>query len=348
MIRAAKGPTSLRLHIKNNRSGEEVFRITPERLEQALARHPGLSGRLEVSLAWDLDDFETHMAEAEGLVTWDLPTKRLRDLAPRLRWIHIIGAGIEHLQPLDWLPQGVVLTNSKGVHAPKAREYAAMALAMLNARLPSLVTQQKEHRYEALFTGRIAGKTLLVVGAGHMGAAVAEAGKSLGLKVLGIRKSGKPRPGLDSIHYFDSIPKFDSIHGPNELESLLGLADFVVLTVPLLPETKGLMNAARFALCKPGAGLINMSRGPVVDQKALCEALDSGQLSGAILDVTDPEPLPADADLWDQPHLIVTPHVSSDDRDDYAALVLDLVLTNVARDLAGQALLNRVDPKAGY
>ncbi|MDX1402474.1 MAG: D-2-hydroxyacid dehydrogenase [Kiloniellales bacterium] len=327
---------TFRLHIKNNRSGEEVFRITHERFQKALERHRDLSPRIEYSIDWDLDNFDDYIAGAHGLITWDLPQEGLAERAPNLRWIHIIGAGIEHLKPLDWLPSHIALTNSKGVHKKKAQEYVAMALLMLNARLPALFTQQRAHSFESVFTGRIAGKTLLVVGAGHMGEAAAKAGKSLELKTLGTRKSGTLREG------------FDEMFQPDQLDRLLGEADFIVLTPPLTEETKGLMSNERLAHCKMGAGLINMSRGPVLDHEALAMALDSGRLSGAVIDVTDPEPLPAGSPLWDQANLIITPHVSSDDEEEYIPLVLDLVLANVARDLAGQALINRVDPRLGY
>jgi phosphoglycerate dehydrogenase-like enzyme len=325
-----------RLHIKNNREGEEVFRITEERLNSARHRHGDIADKIEAWLDWDLDHFEQKIRDADALVTWDLPTENLAARAPKLRWIHVIGAGVEHLKPLTWIPEGVSLINSKGVHAAKAEEYATMALLSLNARLPALMTHQRAHRFKSLFTGRIAGKTLLVVGAGHMGEAVAHAAQKLGLKVIGIRRSGVAREG------------FDEMYGPEALDQLLGLADFVALTTPLTPETEGLIDARRLSLFKDGSGLINMSRGQVLDQDALSAALQCGKLSGAILDVTEPEPLPGDSPLWDQANLLITPHVSSDDLEEYTDLVLDVVFDNIRRDLAGEALKNIVDPDLGY
>ena len=184
------------LHIKNNRAGEMIFRVTPERFADACRRHPEIADQIEARIDWDLDHMEQSLADADAVVAWDLPTAGLRERAPKLKWIHIIGAGVEHLQPLDWLPEDLLLINNKGVHGAKAQEYAAMALMMLNARMPRLATQQRAHVYESLFTGRIAGKTLLVVGAGHMGRAVARAGKKLGLKTLGTAKAVRHRGTL--------------------------------------------------------------------------------------------------------------------------------------------------------
>ena len=329
-------PPKLKAHIKNNRAGEMTFRVTEKRFQAACARHPATAALLDARIDWDLDHFETSIAEADCLLTWDLPTRDLARRAPRLRWIHVIGAGVEHLQPLDWLPPGVKLINNKGVHAPKTEEYALMALTALNTRLPALVSQQRAHSYDSLFTPRIAGKTLLVVGAGHMGAAAARAGKTLGLRLLGIRRHVQP------------TPPFDETGGPERLDEWLPRADFDVLTAPLTAETRGLMDARRLSLMKPGAGLINLSRGPVLDAAALCERLDSGHLSGALLDVVEPEPLPAESPLWDQKNLLLTPHISSDDDEAYIPLTLDLFFDNVARHLRGEGLRNVVDTALGY
>ena len=327
---------TFKVHIKNNRAGEAVFRVTPERYEAARARHPNVASRLETTIDWDLDRFEERIRDADALLTWDLPTRGLAGRAPRLKWIQVIGAGIEHLLPLDWLPPGVRLVNNRGVHAAKAREYALMALLMLNAHLPALIAGQRTHRYESLFTPSIAGRRLLVVGSGHMGAAVGEAGKSLRLEVVGISRHGRPRP------------PFDTVMGPQALEAQLPLADFVVLTTPLTPQTHGLMDARRLGLMKPGSGLVNMSRAQVLDHQALAVRLADGHLSGAVIDVTDPEPLPADSPLWEIPNLVITPHVSSDDLEAYIPLTLDRFFDNVDRHLRGEPLLGVVDPTLGY
>lgn len=326
----------LRLHIKNNRAGEEVFRITPERLSEARGRHPGIAVDIETFIDWDLDNFESSIASADALVTWELPTDDLARRAPRLRWIHVIGAGVEHLRPLDWLPSGVTLTNNRGVHAAKTAESAVMAVLMQHNNMPKYVTDQRARRWDPWFATPIAGKTVVVVGVGEMGGAAARAFKSLGLRVLGVRRGGRGRRGVDRMA------------GPEQLRAVLAEADFVHVTLPLTAETEGLIDAAALDAMKPGAGLVNFGRGPVIDHMALAERLEDGRLSGAILDVHDHEPLLKSSPLWDVPNLILTPHVSSDDDVSYIPLTLDLVFDNLSRLRDGRPLRNRVRPRLGY
>jgi phosphoglycerate dehydrogenase-like enzyme len=328
--------TKLRLHIKNNRAGEDVFRITPTRLAAARGRHPGVADDIEFLIDWDLDNFETSIATADALVTWELPTRDLARRAPRLRWIHVIGAGVEHLQPLDWLPGGVTLTNNRGVHAAKTAESAAMAVLMLHNNMPKYVSDQRRRVWDPIFASPIAGKTVAVIGVGEMGGAAARQFKTLGLRVLGVRRGGRGRRGVDMMV------------GPDQLHAVLAEADFVHVTLPSTPETSGMIDSAALDVMKPGAGLINFGRAPVIDHVGLADRLRSGHLSGAILDVHDQEPLAKSSPLWDVPNLILTPHVSSDDDVSYIPLTLDLVFDNLARLRDGRPLRNRVRPRLGY
>lgn len=330
------GLDRVRLHVKNNRAGEVVFRITPERLAEAGARAPRIADRVDSLIDWDLDRFAESMRSAHALVTWDLPTDSLAATAPNLKWIHIIGAGVEHLRPLDWLPPGVALTNNRGVHAEKTAESALMAVLMLNNRIPAYFSDQRQHRWAPEFATPIAGKTVAVIGVGEMGHAAARAFKTVGLRVLGVRRGGKGRRFVDRMA------------GPEDLHSVLAEADFVHITLPMTEETRGLIDAAALDALKPGAGLINFGRAPVLDHLALADRLVDGRIGGAVLDVHDPEPLPADSPLWDVPNLILTPHVSSDDDTSYVPKTLDLVFDNLGRLLDGRPLRNRVRPKLGY
>ena len=276
------------------------------------------------------------MTSNDILLEPDFPLTDLAHRAPRLRWIHIIGAGIEPLLPLDWLPAGAVLTNNSGVHVEKARELALMALLMLHGRLPALVTQQRRHRWQPVFTPRIAGRRLLVVGVGDMGGAIAAAGRALGLHVTGVRRGGAPHPEVAHMAT------------PDALDALLPHADLVALAVPLTPDSRHLLDRRRLGLMQPGAGLYNVGRGGLIDHVALAECLASGAIGGAILDVFDPEPLPANSPLWDVDNLVVMPHVTSDDLDAYLPVTYDLVFANALRLARGEPLLNCVDPARGY
>jgi phosphoglycerate dehydrogenase-like enzyme len=320
----------------NNPDGEMVFRITPERLAEALARCPDVARRVDTSLAWGQENFDRAMGDAEALITWNPPTADLAERAPRLKWIHTIGAGIDHLLPLDWLPPGVALINNSGVHAPKCGEFGMMAVLMLNEHMPRFYSQQRAHTYEPVFASPIAGKTLGIIGVGEMGGAVARRVRKLGVKTLGVRRHGGPSRWVDEMF------------GPEGIDEVLRRADFVLVTTPLTPETEHLIDRRRLGLMKPGASLINMGRARIVDYDALADALRDGNLSGAILDVFDPEPLPPDSPLWDTPNLIMTPHVSSDDDEAYIPRTLDLFFDNLRRHFAGKPLRNRVRPKLGY
>ena len=336
----------MRVHVKNNRAspetfpptpeGEAVFTITRERFEAAAARYPHVARHLEAFIDWDLDHFERSMRTAEVLVTWDLPTANLAEAAPRLRLIHVIGAGVEHLCPMDWVPGGVTVVNNRGAHADKAGEYGLMAVLMLHNRLPAIICNQRRARWESLYSTPIEGRTVLVIGTGSIGAAVARRCRTLGMRVLGVTRHGRPHDAVDEMYT------------TARLDDLLPRADFVFMAVPLTPETRNLLDARRQALMKRGAGVVNVGRAATVDYEALTGNLRSGHLSGAVLDVFDPEPLPPDSPLWSSPNLIVTPHVSADDGDSYVSLTLDLVFRNLERLFAGKPLDNVVRPELGY
>jgi phosphoglycerate dehydrogenase-like enzyme len=330
----------LLVHFETKATKPPVFRMTADPIAAALMRSRLAGVRTTLG-----SDFASTgwIAEATGLVTSNdvlrdarFPLKDLARAAPKLRMIHIIGAGIEPLLPLDWLHAGVTLTNNSGVHADKIRESATMALLMLNARLPAMTTNQRAARWEQIFSSTIAGKTAVIVGTGAMGTATAEAAAALGMTVIGASRSGAPKPA------------FARVVAIGALDSVLPQADIVVIATPLTPETRNLLDARRLALLKPGAALLNIGRAAVVDEAALLGALDSGALACAITDVYPSEPLPATSPLWGAQNLIMIPHVSSDDLDRYMPKTYDLAFANIARLLRGEPLVNAVDPARGY
>lgn len=324
-----------RLHIENIRTQHPIFHITPERYAAAEARHPELAPRLDATIGWDLEDYRAAAAEADFLIGWKLPFATIAQDAPRLRWMHLIGAGIEHALPLDWLPADVAITTNRGV-ATKAGEYVAMAVLALNTRIPLFASNKAQRVWQREFVSGVEGKTALIVGMGNLGRSGALRCKGLGMHVIGVRESGAPIEGVDEMHR------------PNALPALLPRADVLVLAVPLTTKTRGLIGAAELALMKPGAGLVNIGRAASVDQPALGAALRSGHLGGAVLDVFETEPLPPDAPEWDWPNAILTPHVAADDVARYMPDTLDLFFKNFQRVLDGQPLINRVDPDRQY
>lgn len=326
----------LHVHIENTRRKADLFHITPARWAAACERHGALASRLHVTFGWDGDVLEEALPTAEIVIGVPHAREQLAQRAPRLRWIHATSAGVDALLPLDWMPSGVTFTNNRGAHGVKAQEYMRMAYTMLHIRMPKIIANQAQGRWEEVFTPTLAGRTALVVGLGDLGEAAARAAKELHLRVIAVRRSARRSRHADAVHSYA------------ELDALLPEADFVVLAVPLTPQTRNLLNAERLALLKPTAGVINISRAPVADYAALAERLRRGALGGAILDVAEPEPLPPDAPLWRVPNLIITPHISCDDGERYIDISLDLWFENLARYLDGKPLARRVDRKAGY
>ena len=324
------------VHIENARSLMPVFQVREDQYAQALARHPEVAGRIRTTFGWDQENWKENARTSQAMITYRFPKETLAADAPKLELLQILGAGVDYLLPLDWVPPKVTMLTNSGAHVPKAAQSGLMTLLMLNARLPELSTSQRAKKWNRIFTTTLDGKTLLIVGVGAIGAGVARHAKQFGMTVLGIRRSGAKQPDVDEMHT------------PQELHSLLPRADFVMLNTALTPETKFLIGKRELDLVKRGAGLVNMSRGGLVDPAALDEALRSGQLGGAVIDVTYPEPPPADWPYWDTPNLIITPHVLSDDIDAYVPRTLDLFFANLRRHFAGEPLTNRVDLARAY
>ena len=234
----------------------------------------------------------------------------------------------------------LVLTNGSGNHAINISEHVLALMLAFARQLPALVRAQDERQWRppkisTLF--ELSGQTLAVVGAGALGCAVATRAAAFGMRVLGVRRT--PDGTLP--------PGFASMAALADLDAVLREADHVVITLPLTGETRGLFSTARLAAMKPGAHLYNVGRGAIVDSAALLAALRSGHLAGAGLDVTDPEPLPADSPLWSEPGVIVSAHSSGQTPRSwqrYEALLLE----NIRRFQSGEPLLNVVDKRLGY
>ena len=336
----------IQIHIKNNhgspetlpptKEGEKVFTITEKHFQTARKRHPNVSDQVDAIIDWDLDNFFQSMKTSDVLVTWDLPTESLSAVAPRLKFIHIIGAGVEHLCPMDWVPEGVTVVNNRGVHAEKGGEFGLMSVLILNNRITSVIENQKLTRWESLYSNPLAGKTLVVIGVGNIGTAVGKKCARLKMNVIGVSRHGR------------QIAEFREVVTPDHLDQVLPLADFVLMATPLTPETRNLFDREKQSMTKSGAGIINIGRAGTMDYEALIDNLSCSHFSGAIIDVFDNEPLPPTSPLWKTPNLLVTPHISADDGGTYVDMTLDLVFENLERYFKGQELKNIVRPELGY
>ncbi|CAH2600972.1 D-3-phosphoglycerate dehydrogenase [Rhodovastum atsumiense] len=325
----------MRIHIQN-RSASAPFVLTPAQWHAAAAR-AGETDH-EVSFGFDTDAFTAAIAEAEILIASPSTIGSLLPFAgPRLRLMFTTAAGVDALRPFERLPPGVLLVNNRGVHGAKVFEYAAMALLMLNTRIPAYAAAQRRGSWEPQFLPVIRGRRATIIGTGDLGAAAARAARMLGLSTTGLRTRALPHDDFDRIRLIA------------ELDAVLPETDFLVLACPLTPATAGLLDRRRLELLPQGAGVVNVGRGGLIDQDALCDLLDAGRLGGAVLDVTTPEPPPPDHRVWTTPNLLVTPHVSADeDPATYNAATLEVFFANLRAWRDGGMPPNQVDPGRGY
>ena len=336
----------IKIHVKNNHwapgsfptdaEGEKNFTITKEHFTQALNNFPEIKEKVEIFVDWDEDNFKTSLANSDILVAWDFSTINLKKVAPNLKWIHVISAGVEHLHPLDWIFDGLVLTNSSGAHTKKAGEYGLMSILMLQNHMTKIITNQKNNSFVSLFSNPIAGKTVVLVGTGNLGTSMAKLVAPLGVNIIGVNKRGRITEGCSKVISIDKI------------DTVLPDADFLYLAVPETPETKNLISKERLNMLKPTCGIVNIGRQSVMDYDVLCEKLSNDEIAGAILDVFTHEPIEKNSKLWNIPNLVITPHVSSDDNGNYVKLTLDIFIKNLKLFIENKELSNQVDKKLGY
>ncbi|MBZ8117951.1 D-2-hydroxyacid dehydrogenase [Roseovarius sp. LXJ103] len=249
-------------------------------------------------------------------------------------WITVGGAGVDHLVP--WDTGAVTVCNSAGVAAGMMAEYTMGMILHFTLDVPGLQADQGARHWEPQRRMvPMQGKTMLIVGLGQNGHAVAQRAKAFGCTVIGTRA----RPcQMDHV---------DEVHAPDALPALWGRADFVVIATPLVPSTRGMVDAAAFTAMKPSAILVDISRGGVVDGPACAAAMVAGQIAGAALDVFEVEPLPHDSPMWTLSNVIVSPHCSAV-YTEWAMQSFELFIANLARWQAGETLNNIVSPDRGY
>jgi phosphoglycerate dehydrogenase-like enzyme len=277
------------------------------------------------------DERRRALARAEVLIQLHTP-KDLMSLAPRLRWLQGIGAGVDQFAIAGVTRDQVFVTNASGVSAGSMAEFVIGRLLQIWKRFPEAEVHQRRHEYVRTYGRSFAGSVIGIVGLGNIGSAVARRARAMGVRVLGLKRSVSGGDHED----------VDGVFGPSQLHEMLAGCDAVVVTAPATPETHHLIDRAALAAMKPGAVLVNVARGSLVDESALIEALASGHLSAAALDVFEQEPLPADSPIWDIPNLWVSAH-SSVSVDRYIDDVFDLFEDNLRRYVSGEPLRNTVD-----
>jgi len=245
------------------------------------------------------------LRDADIMIGWSLSPELLR-IATKLRWIYSITAAIDQFLFPELVARNLRITNASRVHGPVVAEHAIAMMLALARRIPSAVRYQQRRRWamEAIWNEQphpreLAGATLVVIGLGNIGSEIAARAAALKMHVIGVRRS--PERGAAGAH---------EVVGHQQLEEALGRADFVVLAAPVTPETRHLIDARRLNILKPDAYLVNVSRGVLIDEPALINALRDRRLGGAALDVFEQEPLARRSKLWKLPQVLITPHTA--------------------------------------
>jgi len=309
---------------------------------------------VDMRVAASLDELSQPLAEAEILLTaFNMPSAAE---APRLRWVQTFFAGVD-----GWLERAgdrakdVQVTTASGVHAPNMAEYSLMMMLAWAHALPETLEFQRQglwpaERRKALIPGELRGATLGVVGYGSIGREAARQARALGMRVLACKRDPAQRQDTGWAWPDTGDPQGvlpERFYALGDLHGMLPECDYVLLTLALTSATRHIINAEALRSFKASAVLVNVARGGLVDEPALIEALRSGAVRGAGLDVFETEPLPASSPLWSLPNVILTPHIAGI-TPAYGERLMALFADNLQRYLAGQRLLNLVDLEAGY
>ena len=277
-------------------------------------------------------DAAAHIGDVEIIYAWKLPPA-LYGKARRLRWLQAMGAGVDWALVPD-LRRRVIVTRVPGVFGPWMSEYVIGWCSWVTQRMETYRANQRARRWDdRVLPERLRGRTLTLVGVGDIGGEIARVARAVGMHVVGVSRTGR------------RVPHVDRVYRAAHLRRALSAADFVVLVLPLTPATRGLLDADALAAMGPGAWLLNIGRGPLVEEAALLEALRTRKIAGAILDVFATEPLPPDHPLWTLDNVVITPHIAGPTT---AAEVAPIFNDNLARWLAGHELHHVVDRKRGY
>jgi phosphoglycerate dehydrogenase-like enzyme len=287
----------------------------------------------------ELARWEAYLAEADVLFDFDwLDPERLPENAPRVGWVQATSSGIGEFVARTGLDRwSATLTTAGGTHAVPLAEFVVLGLLYLTKDVPELRRRQHAHHWERYTARQLAGRRALVIGLGHVGRKIAETLAALGLEVWGMRRESS---ALLPAGVARGLSR-------QQLPEALGAVDALVLACPYTPETHHLIGRAELARLQPGALLVNVARGAVVDEPALIDALREGRLGGAVLDVFEQEPLPVGNPLWDLPNVLVSPHSASTVEAENE-MIVDLFIDNLRRYLARRPLRNVFDHARQY
>jgi phosphoglycerate dehydrogenase-like enzyme len=306
--------------------------------------------RLRSPVQWDSEVLDPLVKDADVLIG-HRARSGLAEFAPRLKWIQFLGAGIDHLKLTDLLVQDrIILTNASGVSATWIAEYVLASMLLFTHRFHLTMAAQRRHEWLGfgpfmMGVESMRGKTVGILGYGSIGRETARLGQAYNMEVLALKRNPDHRADTSWVRPGVGDPEGvipSRWFGPDQRAEILAASDYVVVSLPLTPDTRHFLGPREFDVMKPGAYLVNVGRGPIIDQNAMIAALNDGRMAGAGLDVTDPEPLNPESPLWDMENVILTPH-SSGARKNYYDVGCELVAENLRRLLSGRELINQID-----
>jgi len=286
-------------------------------------------------------DFAKAAADADIVFNWSASLGLLRDvflMSPRLRWIHSRSAGLEQSLFPELIESDVILTNGSGVFSPSLGEFALGAILYFAKDFRRMIRNQMAGVWGQFDITMISGQTLGIVGYGSIGRAVAARARALDMKVLGLRRSAEQSKS-------DSL--VDHVYVPGQLLEMLSQCDYIVVTLPFTAQTRGLIGEREFAVMQKNAVLINIGRGPTIDERAMIKALSENRIRGAALDVFDQEPLPPGHSFYSMENVLLSPHCA-DHTPDWLDDAMHFFLSQLERSRRGESLLNVVDKRLGY
>jgi phosphoglycerate dehydrogenase-like enzyme len=295
----------------------------------------------QVTLGNSVEELEPVIADTQVILNGNFSPQPFRTLFPKakaVRWIHSLSAGVEAVLSPEVIASDIPLTNARGVFKDSLAEFGIAAMLFFAKDLHRMLRNQHAERWEPFDVDMLQGATLGVVGYGEIGRATARLAHAFGMKVLALRR----RHSLSA-----EDPLLDGAYPPDQLGEMLAACDYVLVAAPNTPETHHMMNAAAFSRMKASAVIINVGRGPVIDEKALIEALESKRIRGAALDVFEEEPLPPGNPLYAMQNVLVSPHCA-DHTKGWLESAMHKFVENYKLFEAGKPLDNVVDKKAGY
>jgi len=310
--------------------------------ERQLAMLEQLPPETSIVVGERVEAFERAAPEADVLFNWSGPGDLLRAvfrMCRRVRWVHMRSAGLDGLLFPELVESAALLTNATGVFSEPLGEFALAGMLFFAKDLRRMLRNQAAGRWEQFDIAEITGQTVGIIGYGDIGRAVAARARAMGMRVLAVKRHALPEGAMD--------PYAERIYAPDQIAEMISICDYIAVTAPLTPETRGLVGEREFAAMQSTAVVINLGRGPVIDEATLLRALTERRIRGAVLDVFDAEPLPDGHPFYSLDNVLVSPHCA-DHTPDWLERAMQFFLDNFELFRKGETLRNLVDKKLGY